>query len=311
MDCENYHQAYRYHGYNLIIESCLPLPELQRRGSASESADIKISLGTVESHPQQLDETGRGFWMQGSTACYCLDGVGAFLVSEGRYILVEPQLGADPEALRLSVLGPALALALYQRGLFTLHASAVAIDGKAVAFLGGHGWGKSTMAALLHARGYPVISDDVTALNEHDNTVVPSFPQLKLWPSALGAVGMSSNEFPQVHPALEKRAVRFTEGFAPCPLPLQRMYLLNIGQPIAIETLQPSQALEEIMRHWYGVRFGSAFFNSLDLREHFLRVSRLARTVSIRRLRRPGTLMDDPDLPAALEREILQDLEHS
>ena len=258
-----------------------------------------------------VDETGCGFRMQGNQACYRLEGAGAFLVSEGKDILVEPCPGVSQMALRLCMLGPALALALYQRGLFILHASAVAIDGTAVAFLGGHGWGKSTMAALLHARGYPVITDDVTAVDLDHNTVVPSFPQLKLWPEALRVLSRPAHNLPQVHPDLEKRAFRFSEGFASCPLPLQRLYVLSIGQPTAVEILQPGRMFEEIIRHWYGVRFGPPMFDALDRRAHFLQASQLTRTVPVRRLQRPATLMDDPELPRTIEENILQDLGHS
>jgi hypothetical protein len=248
-------------------------------------------------------------WVHGDHACYALQGVGVFLISAGKHIRVEPHEGVTEEALRLCILGPALALALLQRGFFTLHASAVSIEGGAVAFLGGHGWGKSTMAAMLRARGYPVVSDDLTTLEWGKDTVIPSFPQLKLWPDAIGALGKASHEFPQVHPDVDKRALRFTEGFAPDPLPLRRLYLLAVGHPTTIETLRPMQVFEELMRHWYGARFGPALFDALDLRAHFLRVSRLARTVPVRRLQRPSTLREDPDLGEAIERAILRDLE--
>ena len=300
---------YSYCAYGLRIDSAIYLPELVSDELLSEPSDITIRLGKVGLH-SHANETTRGFWVRGNQTCYYLHKVGAFLVSEGRHILVEPYPGAARKSLRLSILGPALALALHQRGFFLLHASAISIEGAVVAFLGGHGWGKSTMAALLHALGHTVVSDDVTALDLQNHTVVPSFPQLKLWPDAVRALGLSSLRLPQVHPELEKRALRFTKGFAPCPLPLRRLYVLGIGQLTAVEILRPTQALEEIICHWYGARFGPTFFNSLDFREHFLRASGLARAVPVRRLQRPTTLLDDPDLPKAIEREILTDLEN-
>ena len=299
---------YGYSAYGLSIESSLPLPELLSKDVSLDPADVRICLGKVESHPEHIDETGHGFWARENNACYYLREVGTFLVSAGKHILVEPAPGATQESIRLSILGPVLTLALHQRGLFALHASSNSIDGAAVAFLGGHCWGKSTMAAILHARGYHMLSDDVTVLNRHDNTIVPGFPQLKLWPDAIRALGLSPDELPKLHPAIEKRALRFTHGFMPYPAQLRRLYILEIGQPITIEILRPVEALEEIIRHWYGSRFGPAFFDSLDLREYFLRVSALVRAIPVRRLRRPATLLDDPGLPEAIEREILQDL---
>ena len=299
-----------YYGFGLKIKTPLVFPELQPATKEfTAHFDIQITFGTVTRHPGYRDNYGRGLWVDGDPAGYSWRGVGVFLVSAGRHILVEPHQDATDEALRLSILGPVLALALQQRSFFTLHASAVSIEGEAVAFLGGHGWGKSTMAALLQARGSPVISDDLTALEPNDNRVVPSFPQLKLWPDAIGALGHTSDELPLIHPDVDKRALRFSEGFACEPLPLRRLYLLGLGQPTTIASLRPMQVFEELNRHWYGARFGSTLIDSLDLRAHFLQISRLARTVSVRRLQRPATLQDDPGLGETIEKAILEDLE--
>jgi hypothetical protein len=299
-----------YYGFGLTIKAPLDLPELRSEpGESAGPCDVEITFGTVEEHPPYLEDGDRGFWMRGEQACYALRNVGVFLVSAGRHICVEAHENATEETLRLCILGPALGLALQQRGFLTLHASAVSIQGAAVAFLGGHGWGKSTMAALLQARGYPVISDDLTALEPDSNRVVPSFPQLKLWPDAAGALGHTSQELPLVHPDVDKRALRFSEGFVRDPSPLRRLYLLAVGETTAIETIPPAQVFEELMRHWYGSRFGPALLKSLDLRGHFLRVSNLASTVGLRRLQRPATLLDDLDLGETIEKAILEDLE--
>src|SRR5205085_11497996 len=89
---------------------------------------------------------------------------GAFLMRAGREIVVDPAEGVSGDVLRLYLLGPVLALALHQRGWLMLHASAVAMGQQAVAFLGGSGWGKSTMAGVLHQRGHALVADDFVAV---------------------------------------------------------------------------------------------------------------------------------------------------
>jgi len=300
--------AYRYFAYGLITESAIALPELTVAGTIDCPA-VRVRTGQIEPHPLVVDEAGRGFWIRGQRACYSMRGVGTFLVTAGEEILVDPHPTASPEMLRVAILGPAFALLLHQRGRFILHASAVVIGGAAVAFMGGHGWGKSTMAALLHARGHTAISDDLTAIDVDHGTVYPAFPQLKLWPDALASLSLPAGGLPQVHPDLPKRALRLTADFAPNAMPLQRLYVLGIGQPVAVMRQPPTRLLEEVMRHWYGVRFGRTFWNSLDLRRHFLEAARLIRMTPTRRLQRPATLLDDRALPDAIEREILEDLE--
>lgn len=299
----------RYHIFGLHVESPLVFPELSSvRDDADVPADVKISLGEIERRPHAMDESGRGFWAYEGRACYLWPGVGEFLVSDGCHILVQPHQDAVGESLRLSILGPVFALLLQQRGLLTLHASAVAVGDAAVAFLGGHGWGKSTMAATLHARGYPLISDDLTAVTR-DDRVVPSYPQIKLWPDAVGVLGHASEALPLVHPDVDKRALRFSEGFAQDSLHLKRLYLLGRGPSTAIETLAPKQALGELMGHYFCNRFGPGFFGAFDLKDHFLRMTDLARSVAARRLLRPATLREDPGLIDAIERAILDDLQ--
>jgi hypothetical protein len=299
-----------YRGFGLIIAAPFDLPELPRADNQEIThPDIEIAIGSVEQRPGHLDDNGRGVWANQDEACYVWQGVGAFLVTGGRRILVEPHPGAPQEALRLAILGPVLALALEQRGLFVFHASAVSIGGGAVAFLGSHGWGKSTMAAMLQGRGYSVVSDDLMVLEPGENRIVPSFPQLKLWPDALGALGHTSAELPLIHPEVDKRALRFHRDFIREKLPLQRLYLLAVDEAIAIEGLPPKQAFEVLMAHWYCNRFGPEFLRALDLRAHFLRVSNLVRAVPVRVLRRPATLREDPGLVQSLEIVILEDLE--
>jgi hypothetical protein len=98
-------------------------------------------------------------------------------------MIVEPLPHVDEHVLRLYLLGPALGVLLQQRGLLVLHASAVAIGERVVAFVGESGWGKSTTAAALERRGHTVVADDVCALHlrgSEDPLVFPAIPRLKL-----------------------------------------------------------------------------------------------------------------------------------
>jgi ABC-type glutathione transport system ATPase component len=94
--------------------------------------------------------------------------VGAFLVRGGREIMIDAVPGVDARTLRLSLLGPALALVLHQRGRFVLHASTVAVAGSAIAFLGEKGWGKSTIAAALY------LALEAVELTAGDEVIMPT-----------------------------------------------------------------------------------------------------------------------------------------
>jgi hypothetical protein len=84
-------------------------------------------------------------------------------------LTVNPVIGVDPSLLSVLVAGTALALVLTLRGEPVLHASAVQVDQGAVAFIGGSGMGKSTMATLFCARGGRLITDDLLRLTPAGN----------------------------------------------------------------------------------------------------------------------------------------------
>jgi hypothetical protein len=216
--------------------------------------------------------------------------VGAFLVRHGREIVIDPAPGVEERLLRLSLLGPALALLLHQRGFLIVHASVVAQGDCAVAFLGKNGWGKSTIAAALHLKGYDLVTDDVAAiqLGADGPRVLPSFPQVKLWPEAARLLGGSSETLPILHPDFDKRGWRAERGFALAPRRLERIYGLAPGPAPAVENLEPREACFEILGHWYGHRFGGELLQNGSATRHLQQCAALASQVSMRRLVRSG-----------------------
>jgi hypothetical protein len=65
--------------------------------------------------------------------------------------------------------GALCAVQLGLRGRLVLHASAVDLDGSALAFAGHSGMGKSTLATLMCAQGAAVITDDVLCVEEQSD----------------------------------------------------------------------------------------------------------------------------------------------
>jgi hypothetical protein len=96
---------------------------------------------------------------------------GCYLVAnDGRRVIAAPPSGPAWRWERL-VLAHVLPLAAVLRGMEVLHASAVALEGRAVAFLGRSGAGKSTLAGRLLRGGARLVTDDVLALTSDGGTV--------------------------------------------------------------------------------------------------------------------------------------------
>ena len=292
-----------YSAYGLSIRSAVALPELITPGVGpkADSGDVVVRLGSVQPLPLQLDSAGFGFWTRGDEACHFVEKVGAFLARGGREILIDPAPGVDDRLLRLSLLGPALALILHQRGLLVIHASVVARGDGAIAFLGKSGWGKSTIAAALHAKGYDLVTDDVAAIqiDQAEPSVLPGFPQVKLWPQAATLLGEIPERLPLLHPNFDKRGWRAERGFSLAPRRLERIYALAAGPAPAIERLEPREACFELLGHWYGHRFGGGLLQDGSAALHLRQCAALAGQVSMHRLVRSGgstTLLHLADL---------------
>ena len=278
-----------YRAYGLAIECPFSLPELPL---AEVPADVIVEFGKVDLGRLEVVGEKQRFSMDAEGARYAYEGAGAFLVREGSKITVDPEPNSDERTLRLCLLGPALAVALYQRNWFLLHGSAVVIHGRAVGFLGRNGWGKSTLAAACHRLGHEMITDDVLAIDFDSGTpeIIPSYPQFKLWPKAASALGERLEDLPIVHPEFDKRARRVTQRFARCPVPVQGFYVLGRGESPVIERASSHEGLQYLMNYWYGRRFGSPWLRALDHAAYFTKSANLAKRVHVSRFLRPGDL---------------------
>lgn len=94
------------------------------------------------------------------------DDTGTFVIATGgRAISWHPRADASNVAARLDVLGRVLPMALHASGVLTLHGSAVAVGGRAIAFLAPKYHGKSTLAYALVSAGARIVTDDALAVD--------------------------------------------------------------------------------------------------------------------------------------------------
>jgi hypothetical protein len=136
-----------------------------------------------------------------------------------------------------------------------LHASAVVSESGAVAFVGSAGRGKSTVAALLAQSGWPVLADDCLVLERRGGALlaVPSYPGLRLWPDAAGALFSRCHDFARVaHYSTKRRVGPPALPWRGRAVPLRRIYVLA-GRPptggvrIAISPRTRREALFDLL----------------------------------------------------------------
>jgi hypothetical protein len=290
--------------YGLAIQSEIPLPEAPASGNETQ---VVIRLGKVEKPPgdpnaertYQIDQKNfRVYWR----------GVGTFLICCGSDVLVEPEPGAEEAILRLYLLGPVLGILLHQRGLLVLHASVVSIAGSAVGFLGEKGWGKSTTAAALNARGHGLVADDILAVLPGNNgkpMVQPGLPHFKLWPEAVTAsFGDDANQLVRLHSKADKRIRQASVGVKQSPIPLSRLYVLDQGEALESVVTSPSVALLALIRHSYLAHLMPSLHG---VQTNFVQCARLAQQVQVQRLLRPKNLFALGEIVRLVESEANSD----
>jgi hypothetical protein len=289
---------FSHFAYGLGIHSAFALPELV---AAEAPCDVIVRW---EDGQDACADAGDEQWyarLAPAEGMLFVKDVGLFRVRDGREVAVTRAPGVDEDLIRLYLLGTVMAMLLYQRGLLVLHASTVAIDGGAVAFMGESGRGKSSLAAALHDRGHAVVADDLTPVDLCAGVAlaIPGFPQLKLYAEVADALGRDRESLRLLHPQLEKRGWRVTSGFSTTRLPLTCVYILGEDQVSTIEPIRPSETVIELVCHSYPTRLQHSAGAA-----HFRQTAHLARAVPAYRLKRPCSLATLPALAELVEEHV-------
>lgn len=242
---------FSYIAYNLIVWSDFSLPELTLFETNGTTPDIVIRRVLPQQLPSQL-LSQEGYAIINHHQIGINHPIGLLFVQNGCEVLVAPSDNVEPKLLSNLITASALDAALLQRNFFLIHGSAVEIDGIAVAFIGETGYGKSTTAATFAASEYPLLSDDTLAINMNTMTLHPAYPQIKLWPDSVEAVGQSPDELPKLYSLAEKRALRLQTEAKQQPIPLRQIYVLARDEhQHSVEPLTFSDSFTEILRHSY------------------------------------------------------------
>jgi hypothetical protein len=267
-----------YSVYGLNVFSSLPIPGVKALPKTVE-ADVRVSL---QSTPQldvsamapakdwytsllrdEKNEPSLKVWKIGDGGCFRLrycDGTEFFLSESGNEIWATWPEDLTLEDTATYLLGPIFGFLLRLRGVTCLHASAIAVDGRAIALIGPPGAGKSTTAAAFTQRGYPTLSEDVVALCDRGNSFLaqPGYPLIRLWPESVQALFGSKDALPPLTPNWDKRYLDLTQNgfsFQRQPLPLAALYILDerSDDPAApfVEAIPSETGLVELLTHTY------------------------------------------------------------
>lgn len=295
---------------------------------AGSRIDVRFEF-TTDPVPYKLDSSGTE--LGGVRVPDVVD----FRLFEDRIVAHVP--AGEPDGMaEIHFLSSAMTTWLEYRGVLALHASAVVIDGTAVAFMATSRGGKSGLAAALVREGCPLLTDDILALSvdteresgqsgfdteleptSSDFTsgvqADPGYPQMRMWPDAAEYfVGEAWRHLPFVHRDYRKLRVPIGTGllgeFHADSAKLGAILVPNRlddsvpsedhgDGPFGFERLGPTAAILELTQNTFSPRAIE------DRGLQPLRLARLAKLVErvpVFRFRYPSGYSHLPDAAAAV-----------
>jgi hypothetical protein len=222
----------------------------------------------------------------------------------GRKIWISWSEGAPFHDVNTLLQGPILGRTLRMRGVQVLHAGALSIGGQAFCLVGNKGAGKSTTTTAFGRLGYPVLTDDLAALQMGDEVLVhPGLTRVRLRADAVeeidegtGLTPIWSKDYPnqKYYLDLGKESGAVTE-----PLPLKAIYVLGrreAGIEPRIEPVAQGAALIELVAYSYA----SSILSPAQRATEFATLGKLVAAVPVRHVHRAEGLDALPGICSAI-----------
>ncbi|MDQ0198799.1 aldolase [Neobacillus ginsengisoli] len=279
-----------YKAFGLTLTSEIPLPELPHLDSEICSIDVEIVKGDLSKLWFELSDEENAFVIKENFVMFQVPNIATFSIQEGKRITVSPLKEDEENHIRLYILGTCMGAILMQRKVLPLHGSAVAINGKAYAFMGNSGAGKSTLASAFLNQGYKLLSDDVIAVSlskeEDIPFVTPSYPHQKLWDDSLSSLGMEVSNFRPIYGREAKYSIPVSSKYFTEPLPLGGVFELIKSENSEFD-IRRIDSLERFHTLYYNT-YQNCFIPNLGLMAwHFNTTTKIINKIGIYQIQRP------------------------
>jgi hypothetical protein len=303
---------YRAYGLSIIANRQIPgLLGLSAGTRPVEKMDLQISFECLPPWPKDylaspqtlryvssyLDDHGQPALVVGLLAnrafyrFHYSEDIDYVLSRDGAQLWVRWSKGVPDGHVFSYLLGPIMGFVLRVRGVVCLHASAVAVNRRAVVFVGDRGTGKSTTAMAMGRLGYPIMSDDIVPICQYAGVLYaqPGYPSVRLRPESLSMLSNLKPELPPLPKAEGDRRLHFEfmsggYQFQSDPLPIGGVYLLadRKSEPHAphVEPVSPLDSIMGLVANTYATRFLDTSMRAEELKE----LSQLVRRVPVRKI---------------------------
>ncbi|MEP5153097.1 hypothetical protein [Planktotalea sp.] len=293
---------FRYRLFDLVLASDLKLDRLLP--DESENApDLFWKCSDFEQ--ETFEATDQGLLWKTAPDCFelALPNVATIRVKDGHEILINLVPDAPMADVETLLLSAGVAALMQQRQVFLLHAAAFESASGAVLLAGVSGSGKSLLLSALNQRGYPMISDDITAISctKQEAWVHPAWPKVSLMLDAFETLGLDRPE-PNLGQAQGKRTFTATP-FCSQKTPLDKIVFLKWTpeDAISISNLKGIEALPQLSSNVYR----RTFLKGMQLLEsNFTALNQIAAQAQFNTLTRPHDLRRLENVVDKLEEEL-------
>jgi hypothetical protein len=296
-----------YKAFGLKIKSMIPLPELTCLYEPKETSEVLIEVADFDDYWEEKGALQGKMIVENHKVMFRIPETATFLIKDGQRIIVSPMQNSDENKIRLYILGTCMGVLLMQRKVLALHGSAIAVNGKAYAFVGDSGAGKSTLASAFMKNGYQLLSDDVIPLNINENGipyVIPSYPQQKLWEESLQNFGMDTANYKPLFDRENKFAIPVHSNYCDHPLPLAGVFEITKTEEVNANVI-PILNLERFST-LFSQTFRHTLIPTLGLTEwHFKESASIINNIKMYQIQRPKVGFTAP----ALVEQILKKIE--
>lgn len=219
--------AHAYRAYGLLIASEVAIPHFLE-AARLETPDVRIRRDaifgggyqpptnmTIEALPGKL-------LLRGATSA-------TFLITGGNSIVFEPLPGGNPSTIRQILLGWAFAGLFHQRGMMSLHGSALCAGEDCFVLCAPAGGGKSTLAASFLNAGYTFLDDNMalTDFKDGEAYVVPGSPELRLWEDAMRGLAFDYSMAGRIRADVAKMSLIAEKNFRQEKARLSKIFVLK------------------------------------------------------------------------------------
>ena len=269
---------YSYKAYGLNFKSSISLPgEL----STFKTPDVIIRFDKIDPFTNEgynesdLNENIKLIIKDNIKCVFWLDVEICRIVNSNEIILNQSNR-LKKNFLRLILLGIAIPLLLNERGTLVFHATAINMNGCAIAFLGPEGAGKSTTSFAFIKNGYNLISDDVLGVTLDDEDipkVVSGFPMIKLWPEVIKNMGEDPDSIPKIQSNVEKRFYCTNDNFVSGSFPLKMIFSIRESNNTSISDIQLQESTIELVKS----TLHAVTFDNIQLSDNLIKCAEIAK----------------------------------